>query len=126
MPKNTLEANPLEQKLKVHAGVVVRVDIMFPPGPEGLTHVRIYDDGHQLWPFALGESYASDNETISFPEFIEIIPGMTELRFVGWNEDDTYDHTVSIRISILPKWVAAPYVIFKGFVDVFKGLTGME
>jgi len=44
---------------------------------------------------------------------------------MGYNEDDTFDHTFYIRITCLEKEIAFPYRIFEDFVKIIKKLIGV-
>jgi len=125
VPANTPEASPVWKDLLMRKGVINKLDIHFPAGCVGLVHVAIFYGDTQLWPEQKGEYFATDDETISFTEYFELIHDWLEIRAMLWNEDDTYDHTISIRISVLPKWYVAPYIILKGLVDILKRILGI-
>jgi len=110
-PANTLESSKLKTTLKVAKGILHHYSILFPPGPYALLHFHINDAIHQLIPYNTGESLASDNETIEFREFLPILEAPFELQAYTWNLDDTYDHTLYIRLGILPIEVFAPWLL---------------
>jgi len=110
-PKNTPEKNKIKTDLKLTAGVIHQVDIQFPPGPEALLHVQIHHGLYQVWPSNPEESFASDAVTITFREFYDFTETPYVLSVYTWNEDDTYDHEVIIRLGILPKEALDPFLV---------------
>lgn len=100
-PASTAKASPLRTELVLHTGVVDQVQVAFPPGPVGLLHVLIQLGGSTLWPPNEDEGFAWNDFTIVFRPFYELRnPPILEV--VSWNEDDFYDHLVSVRINIIP------------------------
>lgn len=102
-PKNTLEGDKQKTTLKLARGIIHRVEFVFPPGPAGLLHLHINDALHQRWPSNTGENFASDDENIGFHEHLELSREPLELQAYTWNLDDTYPHTVIIRIGLLKR-----------------------
>jgi len=98
---NTAQVNEDETKLFLTAGVVHQLDILFPTGCAGLAYIKIHHGGHQLWPLNVNTYFHTDGETISFKEFYHLKTAPFELMAYTYNLDDTYDHTVYIRIGVL-------------------------
>jgi hypothetical protein len=102
IPKNTPSSAPVSAAIPVHPGVLKEVEVIFPPGPAGLAHVIIYYWGHQVFPSNPDSSFAGDDIKIEFNEEWDL-PGVPfEFVVYGWNSDDTYPHTVTVRLGILP------------------------
>lgn len=117
--KDTAESSPKTQYLKVAHGIVQRIDIQFPVGCAGLAHCRL--DYHRLLTFP-----ADRTKNISSDGFIISIEGPYELftppyRFKAtlWNTDDTYDHTVTIRVDMVESEAAIR------LAKILTGLTGL-
>lgn len=106
---NTLEANKDDTEIALTKGIVHKLDITFPSGCQGYLHVAINHGLHQIWPYEVDQSFATDGETITFPEFYHIKFRPFGLMVYTWNLDDTYDHDVIIRIGILPVSAFAPW-----------------
>lgn len=119
---NTASTSKQRTDLKLAHGIVTQIDVQFPPGPQGLLHLQITDSLHQIWPFNPNEDFASDFVNISFREFIPVITEPYEFQAYTWNEDDTYDHYLIIRIGILPVNVAAPWLM--SFTERIKAALG--
>lgn len=124
LPTDGTKATATVKSMPVSFGVVTNVQIVFPAGCWGLVHVKIFDDGHQLWPLNPEGEYAANNETINIEESYEIKALPAKFRFWGYNEDQIYTHTIDVRITVLPKTVAYPYLAFKTLIDTIRSLIG--
>jgi len=100
------QAAPKTQILKLSKGIITRCDIKFAPGCHGLVKVRIYRSESQLIPLSRGEWITGDAETIPTEGYYELEEIPTELKFIGWADGCNYNHTVTVRIQLLPKAVA--------------------
>ena len=108
---NTPVTSKKKTVLKLARGIIHQLDVQFPSGPSGLLHVHINDAIHQIFPYNTDENFASSNVNIRFREFIPLLEEPYQLDAFTWNEDDTYEHLVIIRIGILPAKVIAPWVL---------------
>ena len=97
---NTAKASPEEQAVKLTYGTIHRLEIGFPRGCAGLTHLQIRQAHHQLWPTNPQGAFNTDGYTIAFNEDQDFFTEPYILTLVGWNLDDTYDHTLEVRIGI--------------------------
>lgn len=100
---NTTYANRKLTRIVLAPGIVHRLEILFPPGPAGLLHVLITDGLHQVWPTNPDEDFASDDEVVAFNEYYEMRRRPFELQVYTWNLDDSYNHTLILRIGVLPR-----------------------
>lgn len=111
IPANTLEADAVESVLELCYGTVERVTVLFPPGPSGLVHVRIFRHTRQIWPSTPGESYVGNKTMYTFAENWPIHELPHEVVVQGWNLDDTYEHTVYVHLVIPPLEVQTPVFV---------------
>lgn len=58
-----------------------------------------------MWPTNPQGSFNTDGYTIGFNEHLKFTHEPYILTLSGWNLDDTYDHTLEVRIGILPQEV---------------------
>lgn len=100
IPANTAELSPSLKYVKLCYGVIHRVEAGFPRGCAGLAHLQIKRASHQLWPTNPEGSFNTDGYTISFNEDQDFFIEPYILTLVGWNLDDTYDHTLEVRIGV--------------------------
>lgn len=96
-------ASPTQFTLaQVSPGTVKKVEIQFPSGCAGLVSVWILRGLTQVWPLNPDKQFIADGETISFDEDYPMLQGPFEFRIFFANLDDTYAHTVTVRLQITP------------------------
>lgn len=100
--KNTTEATLEKTTIPLAAGEIVHVSIGFPWGCAGLVHVRIYRAEHQVWPSNPDESFAWNDYNVEFREALTTEGPTEEWSIRAWNEDVRHDHTIVVRVNILP------------------------
>ena len=121
--KNGSSTNQTSATLKCAKGIIHKIEIVFPSGCFGLVHTQIFIGGHPIAPSTFGQTYAGDNEVIIIPEFTELRKDFNVITISGWNEDDTYDHIVRVRIYVLPKEVLLPAGATEGILAGLKSLV---
>ena len=119
VPKDTTELAPVTQVMKLTKGVVTRVEVQFPNGCAGLAHCKLLHEESQKWPTPPSTSFASDGHAIVIDENFELNTEPFSLKAVCWNEDDTFSHTLYVRVGVLRCEIAI--MILK----VFQGLEKM-
>jgi hypothetical protein len=102
-PANTSKESKRKQELKLTRGIIHQVDILFPSGCAGLAHIAINDALHQVWPTNPEEDFYTDGEKISSKEFYNLRREPFMLNAFTWNEDDTFPHSIIVRLSVLQK-----------------------
>jgi len=119
IPANTPETAKLKTILQLARGTVTHLNVEFPAGHVGLTHLAINRGLHQLWPTNPDATFKSSNETIIWEEEYALDDDPFKLEAYAWNEDDTYDHTITVRIELkaIPVQVST--------LDQIKALIGM-
>lgn len=104
-PSGKARTDPKITKLKVTKGLVYRVEFYFPPGSMGLMGVAVMDGSYQCWPSSPGDFFVSDNETIGFEDLLVKESAPFEFKVVTYNDDDTFEHFVSVRVGLVSKEV---------------------
>lgn len=108
IPANTAESDKEQLDFKLPRGTINKVEVAFPAGAMGEAHLQIFHQEHQLFPTVLGESFAWDNASIVWLENYELPEAWNELSLRGWNTDDTFQHTVTVRFATtLRAWTPA-------------------
>jgi len=126
VPANTLEIAPKEDILKLSAGVVTHIGVKFPAGCHGMVGVRLLRSEGQILPVPRGEWVTGDDEEAQAVYHIEFRKEVELLKFQGISPGTDYNHTISVRITILPAWIATPYMIFADLVKIFKRMLGLR
>jgi len=99
-PANTAKANAIETELKLTSGTIVEVWMVHPEGCQGLAYAAIFRGGHQLYPHNPDEAYHGNAVPMIWKDNYELeAPALLKLK--TWNLDDTYDHTLYLRITVL-------------------------
>lgn len=125
VPASTTKAVPSRTTLKLTAGVIHRIEIQFPGGCAGLVHVAIDRALHQVWPTNPAGDLSSDGYNIAWNEHYEVAAGDNILVVRAWNDDDTYAHTIELRLGILPADVINPPSATEGALSRFLKMVGM-
>lgn len=119
IPANTPATAKQITVLALTRGRITRVMIEFPAGHVGLTHLYIRRGLHQVWPANPEVNFKSSNETILWDDDYDLTAAPHELVAYAWNEDDTYEHTITVRI------VLDPAKAERNFIEEVKGLLGL-
>ena len=108
IPSNTPESDPYKTSIYLPQGIVKHVFIYFPWGCAGLAYVTIYHNERQVWPTNKDGSYRGNATVVEFPESYTLPETSNKLMIVGWNLDDTYNHTPVVKFTVLheevPGW----------------------
>jgi len=115
---NTLRASPKEQILKLEKGVITHIDVKFARGCHGNVGIRLFHHESVMLPFERDEWLTGDDEAVSADLYFPLDHRPYTLKFKGHSEGCTYDHVVSVRITVLPKSVAS-------FMPVIELITKM-
>ena len=103
------EASPYELKMKLTAGVIHQVDILFQDGCDHEEFVQVFLENFQLWPSNRGGKMRGSATVISFREFYELHPGNSLLTANIWTTLTSDFKEVLINIGLLPKRVVMPF-----------------
>lgn len=103
IPKNTPITAPVTTIVPVHPGIVKQVSVYFPAGCCGLARCCILYWERQVWPSNPDSYFHGDGQNLVFPEDIRLVDLPYEFTLVGWNLDDTFQHTITVRLAISPE-----------------------
>ena len=125
IPAQTPESSPATLDCKLTQGIITEVNFLFPLGCKGLAHVVVNHLLHQLYPLNPEGSFASDNEVIHFFDRYSLLAAPYVLRMRGWNDDDSYAHTITMRLELAegPPPEAAPAT--PGIIERLKLALGV-
>lgn len=121
VPMNTPKRSKIRTNLALKKGVIHQIDIQFPVGCAELVHMQIFDNLSQLWPSNEGDSFASDGHVISFKDSYPLDSIPLSLIMYTWNTSEDYDHTLTLRLGVLPKSALLEYVLPVTTYFMFKG-----
>jgi len=113
IPKTTPKTSPVTQILKLSKGVISRLDVHFPAGCLYLVGMRLFRWEFQLVPLSRNEWLVGEDGTVPTEPYYELEEVPAQLKLVAYNDDDTYDHTLRIWVSVVPREVAAPHELMR-------------
>lgn len=114
-------SNKKEQLLRIAHGIITRVSVLHPPGCNGLVHCILLHHEHQIAPSTEGMSMTGNGVPIAWEEYYESYQPPYELKIKGWGVDCDYDHTVTVRVVVLPRRA----IIALSIVDAIKSAFGI-
>lgn len=114
------KADPFKLDMKLTAGVVHQVDVLFQSGANHEEFVQIHYGGVQLWPSNRGEYMRGNATVISFREFMQLPSGMNTLVAHISTTLTTDFKEVLIQIGVLPKRIIQP-LSFDELLNAAKG-----
>lgn len=126
VPAGTPEASPTTQILKLTAGVMTKVAVKYPEGCHRLVKVRLKHWESQLIPLSRGEWLTGNDESVETDTYFELATGPYELKFEGASPSAGYDHTVTVRVTVLPRAAASMLPFIELLTRMFQrmGLIG--
>lgn len=116
----TADNAPKKETLELAAGVITGISVKFPSGCHGLVKVRLNHGEFQLMPLSRAEWVTGDDEPVKMATYYELKPGMSKLKFEGSSPVCSYPHTVTIRVSILPRAVASMIPLIELLTKLFS------
>ena len=118
-PANIPEASKQKTILPLAQGKITQVQVHFPSGHIGLTHIGVNRGLHQFLPTNAEAMFSSSGETITIAEDFPLDTAPYQLEAYTWNEDATYPHTITVRVQLeaLPEQ--------RSLVDEIKALLGL-
>ncbi|GAI77090.1 unnamed protein product [marine sediment metagenome] len=125
VPVGRTKDNPVEMELVLTDGFISFVGIQFPVGCCGLAHCRILHYRKQVWPTITEHSFASDGYVIPLCPMYDFTEPPYVLTAICWNDDDTYPHTITIWVEILPLEALIPFAGMGGMLRKFLKLVGI-
>lgn len=120
--KNTAKGSPQRTRIHVTKGLVYKVEFYFPSGSAGLMGVAVFDGLYQVWPSSVGEFFIGEDQVISFDDLYLKESAPFEFQAYTYNEDDTHNHEVSVRIGLVSKEVFQARYLPSKSAEVFKAV----
>lgn len=87
--------------LNLTKGILAGGHIFFPAGCHGLAHVTIHSGTGQLYPANKDDTFHGEDGKVELVGRHELDSAPYKLLALAWNLDDTYDHTVQIKLNVL-------------------------
>jgi len=127
VPADTAEEEPVEQHLKLTYGVITKIEVKFPVGCNGLVKVRLDRGGVlNILPWNPDEWCTGDDESVSYNKHLPLDDTPFSLNVTACSPGTTYDHTVTVRVEILPDYVASPWKILLELIETIRFAFGLR
>jgi len=118
---NTTEANATVVTLPIAHGIITKIMVRPRPGHQALAHLVVLHHEHQIAPSTESMDFHGDAPPIDWEEYYESYQPPYDLKLVGWNEDDTYQHIFDVFVAVLPRKA----ILALAIVDAIKSVFGM-
>ena len=125
IPANTPKDNAERMEVWVKRGVVVRAKIVIPTGHVGLAKMQIWKGEIPILPENPDGWIFGDGEEVEDIPLWIIGEKEEKFTFVGYNEDDTFEHSFIIRFIVLPFEVIFPLSLSPAKEQVMQELIGV-
>ena len=125
IPAGRTEANPIEGILKVTHGIIHHVEVEFRSGTDFTAWVKLNLREVTLFPTNPDGWFKADGRAIVFNDYRPVFSAPYEIKIVGCAPSSTYDHTVYVRIGILPQEALDPMTGLRGLFNKFFKLVGL-
>lgn len=99
-PLNTPATAKVKTSLQLARGRITQIQVHFPSGQIGLTHITISRGLHQFLPTNPEANFSSSGETIPIAEDFALDTAPFALEAYTWNLDDTYAHKITVRVQL--------------------------
>jgi len=114
------EDNHKEQILKIAHGIITRASVLFPSGCNGKVHCIIRHHEHQIFPSTEDMSLTGNRTPIEWDDYYESYQPPYELKIEAWGVGCTNNHTVTVKLAVLPRKA----IVSLAIVDSIKELFG--
>jgi len=107
---------------KINQGIIYRAWLVFPSGCSGLVKIRVYHEEHPIIPENKTDYVKGNDYVFEIPIYLEVEDEPYTVTFEGWNEDETYNHTITLMLLVLPKSFVLPVGATEGIMESLKSL----
>ena len=114
-----------EKDIEVQGHYITYVSLRFPPGSMGLLKVGIFYGIKKIFPSDEDQWFQGDDEVIAWQEWYELPESPCKLRIVAINDDDTYEHSVLVRIATISYEADLARRIAKSIISMIRRLLGV-
>ena len=139
VPSSDIIGPPIEYDIRLPSGVIKKVRVRFPPGPNNLVSIRILLGTHQMWPrgppaipeYAVAihppvSSYwfRGDDEAIEWEDHVPTQAG-DHWKIEAERTNCRHHHTVIVGFNVIEEDVANPWRVLEDLVAIFKKTIGL-
>lgn len=126
VPAGTTEDSPITQLLPLSHGIIHSIEVRFRAGTDFRVKCRLYYHESQAFPSNPGGELVEDGRAITSREHYPITTAPLELKVKAYSPTASYEHTIYIRIGVLPEWVLTPFRGLSGLFGKFFKMVGIR
>jgi len=126
IPAGTPKNAPVEKEVTVEGQILDEIAYLIPPGWCALAHFSVFYGIKQIYPYKPEIWVTGDNLYRVVPLKWPLPELKTKLTLKGYNEDNTFPHTVYMWLLTMPEEEARPWRILADFVKILKRLMGIR
>jgi hypothetical protein len=101
IPANTPITAPARVTIGLAPGTITEISVLFPPKKGVFVGVRLLRFERVQWPTNPDKWIIADGESVDWGEDYDLLDEPYELHLEAYNTDDTFAHTVYLRIAVL-------------------------
>jgi len=120
-PANTLITAKHPEILKIAHGIISWVSVSFPAGCHNMVYCTIRHHEHQIAPSTEIMYLRGDDFPIEWNEYYESYQPPYELKIELWSPGTSFDHTITIKVAVLPRKA----ILALSIVDAIKSIFGL-
>jgi len=124
IPPNTTKRWRGRREVYPGGEVLQRVEVMFPDGCAGLARCQLYQGSFQIGPTNPGGDCRGNGFPVSVDLSYDMEANQAAWYWYLWNLDDTYDHTLTLRMVTCLRESLKVDIKPEGLLAMFKGLFG--
>jgi hypothetical protein len=99
LPANTI-GNHIEVPIKLSAGIIKHVSIIFPPGCVRQVFCTFWDGAEQLLPTNMDGTYNEDNYVVEIDCYIPTWLFGNDFWVLAWNVGCAYPHRIRVLVDV--------------------------
>jgi len=126
IPANTPEDQPAVTTVEVEGEVLDELAYLIPRGWSALAHFSLFYGIKQIYPKEPGTWVTGDRLYRQVPIKWRLPESPCKLTLKGYNEDDTYPHTIYMWLLLTTIAEARPWQVLIDFVAILKRLLGLR
>lgn len=123
IPAGKTKADPTIVTLPMAHGIITKFMVRPRPGHAALAHLVIMHFNHQIAPSTENMDLHGDADPIDWEDYYEFYQKPYELTIKGWNDDDTYPHTFTVYVAILPRRAILVYALSDALRNIVAALS---
>jgi len=121
---DTAEADRTQREVEPGGEVLKAVELVFPDGCADLARARLFQGGFQVFPVNAGGHSRGNGAVVHANLHYDMARNAGPWYFETWNLDDTYEHTLTLRMETFERAELLLRLDPASYLDLFRRLFG--